>query len=182
MLQRLQRRHPHLVYEVELSNTSADLVDQQVDIAVRMHRPEQSAFIAQKVCAAPLGLFAHRNYVAAFGTPANRSEMADHLFIGPDRNQADLQLAGMIAGEQTLRWSLRTDNHPAQLAAARAGLGIAVFQERVAMREPDLVRVLPDVSLPALETWIVTHENLRHVPRISTVFDHLVAEFTRPPS
>ncbi|TMV59549.1 LysR family transcriptional regulator, partial [Thioclava sp. BHET1] len=71
----------------------------------------------------------------------------------------------------------RTDSHPAQLAAARAGMGIAVVQNAIAARDPDLVQVLADIEMPRLDTWIVTHENLRRLPRIAAVFDHLVAEF-----
>ncbi len=179
MLRPLQQKLPNLTYEVELSDSSADLVDQQVDVAVRMHRPEQSALVAKKVRSAALGLFAHRDYLSVTGTPIGRDDMPRHLFIGPDRNRSDLRLAEMIAGGLNLRWSVRTDSHPAQLAAARAGLGIAVFQERIAARDPNLQRVLPELRLPDLETWVVTHENLRYIPRIAAVFDHLVIEFMR---
>lgn len=178
MLRRLQQRQPDLMYELEVSDASADLVEQQVDVAVRMHPPKQGALVARKVRSARLSLYAHRDYLAAVGVPRRRDEIGDHLFIGPDRNRADLRIADVIAGSRPLRWSVRTDSHPAQLAAARAAMGIAVFQERIAADEPDLVRVLPDVVLPELETWIVTHENLRHVPRVAAVFDHLVEEFS----
>lgn len=177
MLARLRRAHPDLVIELELSNDSADLLDQQVDLAVRMHRPEQAALVAKKVRPVELGLFAHRDYLAAAGTPASRADIGDHWFIGPDRNRADLAVAETIASGRRIRWSVRTDSHPAQLAAARAGLGIAVAQVAVATRDSDLVRVLPDIALPKLETWIVTHENLRRLPRVAALFDHLVAEF-----
>jgi DNA-binding transcriptional LysR family regulator len=176
LLCRLQERHPTLVFEVELSNATADLLDQQVDVAVRMHRPEQKALIAKKVRSTKLGLYAHRDYLAAYGTPSSREDIEAHRFIGPDRSRADQRVADLIAAGRHLTWSLRTDSHPAQIAAARAGLGIAVVQNGIAAREPQLVRVLPDIALPELETWIVTHENLRQVPRIAAVFEHLVSE------
>lgn len=181
MLRRLQLRHPALVFELHVNNEIADLVEQQVDIAVRMHPPKQAALVAKKVRAATLSLFAHRDYLRQSGAPVRRDDLAQHAFIGPDRNRADLRLVETIAGAQHLEWSLRTDSHPAQMAAARAGMGIAVFQDRIAANDPNLVRVLPDVPLPALETWIVTHENLRNVPRVAAVFDHLVSEFSTEP-
>jgi DNA-binding transcriptional LysR family regulator len=72
---------------------------------------------------------------------------------------------------------LRTDSHPAQLAAARAGLGVAVAQVPVGERDARLVRLLPDFEVAILETWIVTHENLARVPRVRAVFDSLVESF-----
>ena len=177
MLKRLRDVHPGIVVEFELSNARADVLDQEVDIAVRMHPPDQGALIARKVPAIRLGLFAHRDYLATFGMPRSRDDFDRHLFVGPDRNRADKALARTIAGARTLRWSVRTDSHPAQLAAARAGLGIAISQSAIAARDDDLVEVLPEIDLPHLDTWIVTHENLRRLPRIAAVFDHLVAEF-----
>ena len=176
LLHRLQERHPGLTSEVELSNATADLIEQQVDIAIRMHRPEQKALIAKKVRSTLLGLYAHRDYLAVYGTPSSRNDIEGHRFIGPDRNRADQRVAQAIAAGRHLIWSMRTDSHPAQIAAARAALGIAVVPQGIAAREPQLVRVLSDIDLPELETWIVTHENLRHVPRVAAVFDHLVGE------
>lgn len=177
----LYRTHPGLVFEVELSNASADLVDQQVDIAVRMHRPEQSALVARKVRPVALGLYAHRDYLAAFGTPASRDDIMQHRFIGPDRSRPDGLVAQVIAGGRRLTWSVKTDSHPAQMAAVRAGLGIGVFQQQIGRRDPDLVRVLLEITLPNLDTWIVTHENLRNLPRIAAIFDHLVEAFQSEP-
>lgn len=177
MLRSLRDKHPQLTVEFELSNASADLLDQQVDVAVRMHPPEQSALVAKKVPSIPLGLFAHRDYLAVYGRPAAKHEISEHLFIGPDRNRGDLAVAASIGDPARIRWIARTDSHPAQLALARAGLGIAVAQIPAAARYPELERVLLDIDLPQLPTWIVTHENIRRLPRVAALFDHLVEAF-----
>lgn len=177
MLLGLRDKHPQLAVELELNNASADLLDQQVDVAVRMHSPEQSALAAKKVPSIPLGLFAHRDYLAIHGRPSSKAEIGAHLFIGPDRNRGDLAVAASIGDPAGIRWIARTDSHPAQLALARAGLGIAVAQIPTAARYPELERVLSDIELPQLPTWIVTHENLRRLPRVAALFDHLVQSF-----
>lgn len=110
MLRSLRDKHPQLTVEFELSNARADLLDQQVDVAVRMHPPEQSALVAKKVPLIPLGLFAHRDYLAVYGRPATKTEIRDHLFIGPDRNRGDLAVAAQIAGSVPVSWIARTDS------------------------------------------------------------------------
>jgi DNA-binding transcriptional LysR family regulator len=177
MLRGLHDKHPQLTVEFEPSDASADLLDQQVDVAVRMYPPEQSALVAKKVPSIPLGLFAHRDYLATHGYPASKDEIGDHLFIGPDRNRGDLAIAALIGNPDRIRWVARTDSHPAQFSLARAGLGIAIAQLPTAARYPELERVLPDIELPQLPTWIVTHENLRRLPRVAALFDHLVEAF-----
>ena len=180
MLASLRETHPAITAEISLSNASADLLEQEVDIAVRMHPPRHEALVAKKVGAIPLGLFAHRDYLARRGVPQSIDDLAAHDFIGPDRVRADLQLAATLLPDLPReRFVVRIDNHPAQLACARAGIGIAVVQRPIGSADPLLRPVLPEMDLVALDTWIVTHQDLRNVPRVRTAFDHLVTAFTR---
>ena len=178
MLTQLRARQPGLIIELVLSNVSANLLEQEVDIAVRMTPPRQEALVAQKVAAIPLGLFAHVDYLARRGQPETPDALAEHDLIGPDRALADLEFVGRLwPGLDRGRFVVRTDSHPAQLAAARAGLGIAVVQRPIGLADPLLRPVLPEVPIGVLDTWIVTHENLRELPRVRAVFDHLAAAF-----
>lgn len=174
MLASLRARHPALSIELVLSNVSANLLEQEVDVALRMTDPKQQALVARKVVQVSLGLFAHRDYLARRGTPQTIDDLSNHDVIGPDRSQADLSLAAQIMPNvPPAEFVLRTDSHPAQFAAVRAGLGIGAVQVPVAERNADLLRVLPDIQIGLLETWIVTHEDLRHVPRVRAVVDHI---------
>ncbi len=178
MLARLRQRYPRLLVELVLSNALADLLDQEVDIAVRMSPPRQEALVARKVAAIPLGLFAHVDYLARRGQPATPEDLADHDLIGPDRAPADLSfVATHFPGLDPDRFVVRTDSHPAQLAAARAGLGIAIVQRPVGLADPVLRPVLPHLAFGHLDTWIVTHENLRDLPRVRAVFECLAEAF-----
>ena len=180
MLASLRASYPKLIVEYELSNVPADLLEQEVDIAVRMHEPKQEALIAAKVPAIPVGLFAHADYLAKNGTPKTLTDLAQHALIGPDRSKADLALLRkFLPNLDRARLVVRTDSHPAQLAAARAKLGIAVVQKPVGLADPSLRPVLPKLTVMALETWIVTHESLRSLARVNAVFDHLVTAFRK---
>ncbi len=178
MLVRLRERHPGLILEVVLSNASANLLEQEADIAVRMSPPRQEALVARKVASIPLGLFAHVDYLARRGRPDRLDDLARHDLIGPDRAPADLKTAAtLLPGLGRDRFVVRTDSHPAQLAAARAGLGIAAVQCPVGLADPVLDAVLPDLAIGTLDTWIVTHEDLHDLPRVRAVFDCLADAF-----
>lgn len=178
MLARLRENHPALRLEIVLSNRSANLLEQEADIALRMTEPRQQSLVVRKVAAIPLGFFAHHAYLARRGTPATLDDLSRHDLIGPDRAQGDLAaFAGLFPDLPADRMAIRTDSHPAQLAAARAGLGIAVVQVPAAERHPELARVLPHLTVATLDTWIATHEDLRHLPRIRVVMDHLDRAF-----
>ncbi len=178
MLARLHRDHPAIRIEMALSNLPADLLAQEVDLAVRTVTPKQEALVARKVASIPLGFFAAPDYIARKGHPSDLEDLANHDVIGPDKSRPDLAYAERLgSGFAREKFVLRTDSHPAHVAAARAGLGIAATQVPLGQRDPLLVRVLPGLEIGLLDTWIVTHENLARVPRVRAVFDALVAAF-----
>ena len=178
----LRQSHPGIRIELSLSNAPADLLAEEVDVAVRTVAPRQEALVALKVAAIPLGMFAAPGYAERRGLPLSFAELLQHDLIGPDRDRADLELAGKLGpGFSPSRLVLRTDSHPAQLAAARAGLGIAVVQVPVGEADARLLRVLPDLVVGTIDTWIVAHENLARLPRVRAVFDALAAGFRAMP-
>ncbi|WP_010139331.1 LysR family transcriptional regulator [Oceanicola sp. S124] len=178
MLTALRQAHPALRIELELSNRPANLLAQEVDVAVRTVAPTQAALVARRVAEIPLGFFAARDYIARRGMPLTPEDLALHDLIGPDRAAADLAMVARLAVFGGLPgFALACDNHPAHLAAARAGLGIAATQVPVGARDPQLVRVLPDLELERLPVWIEMHENLARLPRVRAVFDHFVESY-----
>ena len=176
MLLSVRTHFPDIKLELSLTNLAEDVLAQEVDIAVRTVAPKQAALVARKVAGIPIGLFASRDYVARRGAPASLADLVHHDTIGPDRSPLDLA-ATVQLGLQPNQFAVRTDSHPAQLAAARAGLGIAPVQVTIGLQDPGLVRVLPDFSIMTLEVWIVAHENLIKAPRVRAVFDELVRSF-----
>ena len=85
---RLRARYPGLVVEVALSNATADVLEQEVDVAVRMHPPRQAALVAKKVGAIPLGLFAHVAYLARRGRQKGSDERAELHRASPERGRS----------------------------------------------------------------------------------------------
>lgn len=176
LLAALQATHPRLEIELVLSNRLQDLVRREADIAVRLTAPQQDVLVATRVGAVPLGLVAHRDYIARRGTPASVTELAGHALIGFDRETPFIRAAR--AGHGLWRreaFALRSDSDLAQLAMIRAGAGIGVCQLPLARRNPALVHLLPGEVRLALDTWVTMHEGLRQNPRCRVVFEALVA-------
>lgn len=174
ILRALHSRHPKLSFELALSNETSDLLRRDADVAIRMTRPQQSALVAKRVGDVMLGLHAHRDYLKRHGAPQSLADSANHTLIGYDRDASAKQLARLL-GLPVNRdmFAYRTDNELASLNAIRAGCGIGICQNGLALRS-GLTRLLPaEVNVP-LETWIVMHEDLRSNARMRVVFDHLV--------
>lgn len=178
MLVPLRKAHPRIQVELVPTNENEDLLRRDADVAVRMARPTQAGLVASRVGAVEVGLFASESYCRENPPPRTLEGLAHgHALIGRDRSDAMLAVFAAAGLRLTRRqFALRTDSDAAQLSAIRAGLGIGVCQRPLASRLPALRRVLPTLGFP-LEVWVVTHENLRHLGRVSIVFDHLVESF-----
>ncbi|MBR8455942.1 LysR family transcriptional regulator [Burkholderia dolosa] len=171
----LQATYPELRIELALTNRVHDLLLREADIAVRMTRPQQNALLVRRVGVLEVGLYAHRAYLARRGTPQTPSELAKHALIGFDEETPFLRAAASTLPVEWRRhaFMVRSDSDLAQLALIRAGAGIGVCQVALARRDPQLVRVLPDVFSFPLETWVTMHEDLRHSARCKATFDAL---------
>jgi DNA-binding transcriptional LysR family regulator len=179
ILARFINDHPRIQIELATSNKVEDLLRREVDIAVRMVRPEQSALRIKRVGEAEIGLFAHKDYLARFGTPKSLQELTGHRIIGFDRDSSfEKIIRGLGIDFERSQFSLRTDDDRAILRATRVGYGIGGVQWALASRWPDLVPVLPEVILFKFETWIAMHEDLAASYRMRLMFDYLVGKLS----
>jgi DNA-binding transcriptional LysR family regulator len=176
-------RHPGLSVELSATNAIENLHRRDADIALRVTPPLQDGLVARKLGEVGLGLFASPAYAQANGLPQTPADLPDHALIGEDRGQAfAAALAAAGIGTGRLRLALRSDNDAVQLAMLRAGAGIGVCQVPLAARH-GLVRALPGFRA-TMPVWLVMHEDLRAVPRVRAVFDHLadgVSAYLRGP-
>lgn len=171
ILGRLQARHPELTVELVPSNRVEDLLHRASDIAVRMLRPTQGALVARHIGRIEIGLYAHRAYLDAHGTPSSVDGLAGHALIGFDRETAFTRaLTRRYPWIDRRRFSLRTDSDVAALAALRAGCGIGACQVGIARRHPELVRLFADEFVMELDAWLAMHEGLRDMPPCRSAF------------
>jgi DNA-binding transcriptional LysR family regulator len=176
ILSRLRATHPGVTIELAVSNRIENLLRRDADIAVRMQRPEQDVLVARRIGNIELGFHARRDYLARHGTPQTWEQLAQHALIGIDRENAFTRKLQPLLGDlSSVSYALRSDSDLVHLASIRAGLGIGICQVRLAQRNPDLVRIAPDLLNIALDTWLAMHENLRSNPACAAVYTALAA-------
>lgn len=174
ILTAFRERHPGIVIELVLSNQATDVLRRDADIAIRMVQPTQDALVARQVGRVMLGLFAHRRYLDAHGRPGTLAELAGHALIGFDTELPYIRRLRPEGLPYTREhFALRTDDDLAALAALRAGFGIGIAQVKLAQRDAQLVRLLPDDVAVPLDIWTVMHEDLRQSLRVRRLFDYL---------
>jgi DNA-binding transcriptional LysR family regulator len=173
-LMALHKLYPALDFEVIAERGRVSLPRHQSDIALRLGRPERGDILGRRVARVGYGFYCDRKW---------RDRLQDGtspLFIGFDEAGAQfpeaLWMARQLRGQ---RLDFRANYQTGQIAAARAGFGVALLPHFLAAGEPALVEVrLPEMP-PARELWLLTRRDVRRAPQLQTVTEFLVDLFRR---
>ncbi|HET8869701.1 MAG TPA: LysR family transcriptional regulator [Aquabacterium sp.] len=167
-------QNPHIAIELVLNNQQDDLLKGEADIAIRMVRPTQQSLQCKRIGRVDIGLFAHKRYVRARGTPQTLADLMNHVLIGPDQDPFVIHMAKQqhFPIEREM-FTFRSDHDMAQLAALRAGLGIAGMQLAIGRKDENLVEILSDQVTFSLDMWLVMHKDQSRSPSVKLLFRYL---------
>ena len=177
---RMRQSLPDIQVELVATNRVSNLLRREADIAVRMVRPDQATLIAKKLGDVGIGAYAHRSYLARHSPLQQPADLLKHDLIGSDADTSILdgfRHMGYNASKEM--FAFRTDDFIAQWQAVRAGLGIGFLADYVAVRDPDVLPVLPQkLPIRPLPMWLVVHREIRSSQRIRLVYDFLAASLS----
>ena len=175
ILLKLRLALPDIQIELVSSNQVSNLLRREADIAIRMVRPDQTSLVARKLGEAAVGAYAHRDYLARRGVPAQPAELLQHELIGSDTDPAIRQgFEAMGFPVPREAFALRSDDLLVQWQAVRAGLGIGFLADYQARLDPAVQPVLAgQLQIPPLPMWLAVHREIRTSRHIRAVFDFL---------
>jgi len=159
---RYMRDNPGVGIDLVFDDRYVNLVEQGVDLAIRMGRLADSSLGARYLGTNPWVMVAAPAYLSEHAAPRVPADLAAHncliyssvqgderwSFTGPTGEEISVPVTGR----------LRTNNLSAVLAATRAGMGLAVlpwYVARESVADATIVPVLTDHSLPAQEIHAV---------------------------
>ncbi|KLV09628.1 LysR family transcriptional regulator [Photobacterium aquae] len=174
--------HPEIDVELLVENKAVNLNKREADLLISREKPTQPDLVVSYLHEEALGFYAHRDYLAEMGTPADMDAMhhEGYHLIGYDQFDFYTRAASEIGGKVTKsNFCFRTDSYKMQVELARAKAGIAVMFDCVARRYPELVPVLPGTPLPKTIWWLVSHHDVRVNRRIQCLMTFLRAWFHR---
>ncbi|AZE49351.1 Transcriptional regulator lysR family [Pseudomonas chlororaphis] len=173
LMREFHYKHSALKLEISINDSLEDIARQESDIAVRLVRPREAEVVARRAGALRVGLYASAQCLERYGEPARLEALRRAPLIGPDRRSADLRrLVEMGLCEADQPFTIATDNHLAQLAALKSGLGFGLCPSTVAATY-GLIQILPDSFGFEVDVWIAMHNDLRKIGRISRTFEAL---------
>jgi len=181
------RRHPGLMVDLILDDHVADLIEEGVDVALRLGTPASASLVARKLGSVSRILVASPGYVAAHGSPATPDELVRHDHIRFSWASAGEHLT--LIGPQgpvtvEVRSSFRANNSFVLVEAIRSGLGVGGVQLPLVedlLNSGELVRVMEDYAYPPMDLHAV-YSSGRFVPRkVRALVDHLILALSQVP-
>jgi len=181
-------RHPDLRVEMIMSDARQNLITDGVDVAIRLGVGplDDSTFGARRLARVERLVVAAPAYLSAHGAPANPADLAGH----------DCIVQHGLFGRESWRFThdhtvtsvnvsakLWINSAPGILAAAVAGLGIALVTRAMALEElrtGQLAQLLECYRLDPAEVYAVFPAGPRPSAKVRAIVDHLVASLDAP--
>ncbi|OTA17624.1 LysR family transcriptional regulator [Xenorhabdus vietnamensis] len=168
----LQKNYPNLTLEITTDIYSVNLHRRDADLALRIIRPEQGHVNVRQVGILGFGLYGSETYLSTCPASIFRGEYNDAHFIGWTNEYSQLPSVNWL--KQTLQGrplSVATTSICTQIAAANAGLGLAVLPH-IAANDAGLICISSDLGIDK-PIWLVIQSDLAHSPRVRKVADFL---------
>ena len=180
---RVLRGNPGLKIELTLVDRVVRLVDEGIDVAIRIGDLSDSRLHALKVAEVRRVLVASPAYLAAHGTPANVPALHDHALLSfteiDHMHEWRFGPSGKIAIRIEPQLTLNTAD--AAVAAAIDGLGIVrllSYQVIDPVASGQLVTIFDDLAPPPIPVHLVYQANRRASVNVRAFIDAARAHFT----
>jgi DNA-binding transcriptional LysR family regulator len=179
----LNEKYPRLVFTITTEAHFVNLEQDQVDIAVRLARPERTsnALRVRKLGNVAVGAYASRAYLESAGArgAAGHPLLAmnlqffhqDHDFIYAQLDWSRFGLSGQVR--------LQSDSFGPLARLCALGQGLALLPKFLAAEYPELVAYPPDVFMDT-QLWLVSRFDM-HAAWQRDLADMLQAELARWP-
>ncbi len=178
-------RHPQLQVDLHLAGHQVDLVEQRFDLAIQMGAVARGSHIRRPLARTRFHVVASPDYLAAYGSPQEPSELAGHRCLqfvaeGFHKPWRFHGRQGVIDVKINPSW--RSNSGHVLRLAAEAGQGLAYLPDYYLQQALDAGRLRVVLEeWPAVEREIVALcQHRRHLSsKLSRLIDHLSQYFSR---
>ncbi|MBH0062547.1 LysR family transcriptional regulator [Pseudoalteromonas sp. NZS71] len=163
-----QKQYPNLKLDLRLTDQYVDIVEQGIDIALRIGVLKNSTLIAKKIAPIHLAVFASPDYLKRHGTPQTLLDLQSHNYLRYSHSEPTKRLFGVneLKSELKLESNFVANNGDLLLNTAIAGGGIAMqptFIAGEALAQGKVVRILNDYEPDPMGLYMV-YANRQFLP------------------
>ena len=182
VIKELRSLYPLLKIDLRLSDQILDMVDEGIDLAIRVGELKDSNLIAKKLCDTPVIVFASAEYLARYGTPKTPAELSEHQWIhlsilsSPIVGAFTKKSNQAIQAQPKISSTLKINSVDAVIDAAVQGLGIAAMVKTTVFNQLNsgkLIPILEDYELAPRGIYALYPHKEHLPPKVRIFMDFL---------
>jgi LysR family transcriptional regulator, regulator for bpeEF and oprC len=180
-----QAQYPHIKLRVTFTDRYIDLIEEGIDVCVRLGQLYDSSLIARRLTGAQFSVVGSPRYFAKFGKPKRLDDLTEHNCLAFTSRETRLARDWRFLQEgveRTLppKGNISFSDGAAVCDAASAGYGLAQLQDYFvdsAIAQGKLVSVL-DRFKPNIEPiWLVYPQTRHLTPTVRAFVNFMAAQF-----
>lgn len=178
---KFRRRHPQIRLDVVVDNAQLNLSRRDADIAIRATDKPGETLVGRRIGRIAWAIYGRR---ADFpdSTGAHAPELcARASWVGLGGELSEIRAARFVrdqaGGHDQVGFRVNTVRSLAD--AVIAGLGVGPLPCMAADMNRELVRLSPPHNDISSSLWLLTHQDLRHAPRVRAFMDFVGGELNR---
>ncbi|KIQ60581.1 MULTISPECIES: LysR family transcriptional regulator [Pseudomonas] len=189
-LPRFREQYPNLAIDLRLGDPYCDIIEQGIDVAIRVGNPSDSRLVSRPLGPHRIGAFASPHYLHRNGTPTTVEQLAQHECVNFRYQSTGQPLRWPYqAGDKMLEWSpdaaFTVDVSDAVAAIMAAGGGIGITPHYVAapyVRRGELVPILPQFTVERFSITALWPESRRGSPNVKAFIAFVLELFPETPA
>jgi len=180
------RANPDVVIDLKLDDGYVDLVEQGIDVAVRIGKLEDSSLIARRIATSRRLLVAGRSYVDQLRADAALPRIPQDLLQHPclvytglrTGNQWEFETADGSAVAVRVHGPMQTNNSEVLRSCVKNGLGIAFIPDWLIadlLDNGEAVELMKDWFVPPIPIHLISPAAKKHSAKVRAFGEHIAA-------
>jgi len=157
---------PHVQLQILVGTRQRDLTRGEAELAIQAPRPRQQGLLTVRIARTSTALYVSKALARdgrwKISTPETLRGLPLLTYTPPFQLLQDAKWFQAVLADATV--ALETNSTHALVAAALAGMGVAVLPRFVARTYADLVEVSDDTAIR--DVWLITHPECRRDPKV----------------
>lgn len=175
LVNQFMSRHSQLRVDIELDNRPLDLLQEGLDLAIRLGRLQDSRLVATRLAPRVMYLCAAPTYLQRAGQPANLSALSEHNCLIGSSDLWHFQEQGREV-QVRVAGNWRCNSGQAVLDAALHGVGLCQLPDyyvQTHLRSGALVSLLEHLRPPNTAVWALYPQQRHLSPKVRLLVEHL---------
>ena len=181
-IQEFMDLNPEIEVELVFDNKELDLSTRQADIGIFMRRPKQLNYIQKKLIDLNYHIYGSPKYLEKHGYPKTINDLNKHKFVSFGKGapspvfNPDWALKLGMKDNKKRKTCMRVNSVYGLLLAVQSGVGLAALPDYITVKQPNIVKILPNIEGPITEADFVYPASLKNVARITAFRNFLFSK------